>query len=502
MNADKIVRYSNSCHVLKETRQKVEEEFIRLFCTSTSFPSFGDVVYRQFHALAKLSSYAREKVSRWHLKEEKPPNVLLLGVDTNSRLNAHRNFKETLSLLESWGAVEMLGYTKVGESTYPNTVAFMSGYSIGDMRQYCYKTVRVAQDFCPYLWKAYDKVGYLTATVEDVPLGTSFNFLKAGFVHKPTDFFVRPLMLAVMKHLLRENNWYVRCLGSSMIENVMLNYIQDILNKANDKAPVFLHGWLAVLAHECSNSAKYGDKPISNFLRKIDKENTIIMFMSDHGDIYGEFRETVQGWYEDKLPALWVYLPPRLRERFPTWYDSLQVNSKRLTSHFDMYKTLVHILQTFDEDNKAQETYGRLSHQIGKSLLEPVPEDRTCSEAGVPEGYCACAEPTEIHVDNIKVKQATNAALKFITNMLPSQCEPLILKEILKAKYFKTPKDSEVYIISFMVDPGEFLFEGTVKQEPNSDEFVVTNDVLRMNKIVRKVDCINIPLLERYCYCK
>lgn len=91
----------------------------------------------------------------------------------------------------------------MGETTFPNTVAFLAGYKLNELGQFCYQSTAEAQDFCPYLWKAYEKFGYLTATLDDAPFGTAFNFLKAGFVHKPTDFFIRPMMLAVMKHMPR-----------------------------------------------------------------------------------------------------------------------------------------------------------------------------------------------------------------------------------------------------------------------------------------------------------
>lgn len=285
-----------------------------------------------------------------------------------------------------------------------------------------------------------------------------------------------------------------------MIEEVIIKYINDILASSQD-APVFIHSWLTVLAHECSIAAKHADTIFAKFLREVDKKNTIIVFMGDHGEVFGQFRETVQGWYEDKLPSLWIYLPDKLKARFPQWVESLHINSKRLTSHFDLYKTLVHILQTFDTENLGRETYEKQSHQYGQTLFQPVPENRSCSDAGVPEGYCACSEPQSLNVSDPQVLTAVNVALQYIIKMLPKECEIPELAEVVEAKFFVTPKDYNVYIVTFITNPGHFMFEGTVKQDEKG-ELVVANDVLRMNKIVRKALCITIPLLERYCYCK
>jgi len=59
------------------------------------------------------------KVDHWKSKKELntsgdnlPPNILLIGQDSTSRLNFRRNMINTMQVLESLGAVEMLGYVK------------------------------------------------------------------------------------------------------------------------------------------------------------------------------------------------------------------------------------------------------------------------------------------------------------------------------------------------------------------------------------------------------
>jgi hypothetical protein len=41
-----------------------------------------------------------------------PPNILIIGQDSTSRLNFRRHMRKTLKILESLGAVEMFGYTR------------------------------------------------------------------------------------------------------------------------------------------------------------------------------------------------------------------------------------------------------------------------------------------------------------------------------------------------------------------------------------------------------
>lgn len=95
----------------------------------------------------------------------------------------------------------------VGENTFPNTAAFLTGYDPAtdpELREGCIKSLATPQDECPYIWKRFGDSGYLTATVEDAPGLVGFNYLKLGFVQQPTDFYFRPFMLAVHKSLPRK----------------------------------------------------------------------------------------------------------------------------------------------------------------------------------------------------------------------------------------------------------------------------------------------------------
>ena len=113
------------------------------------------------------------------------------------------------------------------------------------------------------------------------------------------------------------------------MDQVLLQYINDLLNVSKEKRiPVFLYSWMTNLAHEDINSAKHGDGIYADFLKRADLDNTILFFMSDHGYRYGSIRQTFPGWYEEKLPNLWIRLPLTLRHRFPDWQKYLKLNSR------------------------------------------------------------------------------------------------------------------------------------------------------------------------------
>ena len=56
-------------------------------------------------------------------------------------------------------------------------------------------------DSCPILWRNFSRAGYVTAYVEDEPTIGTFNYKKAGFAHAPTDYYLRPFLLAAQEHM-------------------------------------------------------------------------------------------------------------------------------------------------------------------------------------------------------------------------------------------------------------------------------------------------------------
>jgi hypothetical protein len=107
-------RFSKECKPLKGNVTRLENEFIRVLCYSKYWPLFQDIVYRYFHAVPLIPP--GEKSINLIKSSSDKPNVLLLGIDSLSRLSFHRNMPETREVLESLGAIEMLGYTKCKDS--------------------------------------------------------------------------------------------------------------------------------------------------------------------------------------------------------------------------------------------------------------------------------------------------------------------------------------------------------------------------------------------------
>lgn len=87
------------------------------------------------------------------------PSVLLLSIDSLSRLNLIRSMPTTHRLLETRGFLSLEGYTKIADNTFPNVVSILTGMFEAQMVKRCWKNHEDEMDGCPFLWKEFKKQG-------------------------------------------------------------------------------------------------------------------------------------------------------------------------------------------------------------------------------------------------------------------------------------------------------------------------------------------------------
>jgi membrane-anchored protein YejM (alkaline phosphatase superfamily) len=125
----------------------------------------------------------------------------------------------------------------------------------------------------------------------------------------------------------------IDCLGYLPNDQMIINYLESALDAATaSRTPYFTLSWATKVSHNDINGISFLDVSYANFLNRIIAKgylnNTILIVMGDHGYRYGEFRETVVGYFEQNLPNMWIRLPPRIQQRFPHWQRSLEINAK------------------------------------------------------------------------------------------------------------------------------------------------------------------------------
>lgn len=203
MKFESIIRKMTFCYRIsppicyeQETILPPRAEYIYVECASRKRRK--KLFYRNIHSMVIE-------------KQTKPPkraadpvkySVLLFGIDSISRLNMIRTMPKTVEYLKNKQWFEMEGYNKIGDNTFPNLVAILTGRNVSQFRQSCMKSEEKDMfDNCPFIWKNFKNESYTTAYIEDCPSIGTFNFHKYGFMNSPTDYYSRPYLIGAQKYL-------------------------------------------------------------------------------------------------------------------------------------------------------------------------------------------------------------------------------------------------------------------------------------------------------------
>lgn len=283
------------------------------------------------------------------------------------------------------------------------------------------------------------------------------------------------------------------------------------------------------------NNMYFADDGTLDVLRYINNplhsNNTAVIVLGDHGSRFSSYRKTIWGKYEERLPFMSITLPPWFHTKHKTKMRNLKINSQILTSHFDAYQTLRHMLSL---DNYTK------SRDIGESLFTNIaPLNRTCADAGVPKHFCPCTEFIPVRTNSSLVLKISREVVKAINKMLRGNplskklCDRLKLKQILRAQ-IKAPNDRmakfrntyeiekcdrcgvdfdenfslnvTMYEVVFSVEPSNGLFETTVEYLRDTKTIKVggNDEISRLNVYGDQPKCIamKIPGLRKYCFCK
>jgi membrane-anchored protein YejM (alkaline phosphatase superfamily) len=124
----------------------------------------------------------------------------------------------------------------------------------------------------------------------------------------------------------------MHCIGQTN-DQVILSYVESILKLGQKHTtPIFSISWSTSGTHNGMNYLQLIDNDYTKFMERLDKtgilEQSIVIFMGDHGYTYDEFRNTLLGSFEVNLPNMWILLPSWIKKEFPEWQNSLEINSR------------------------------------------------------------------------------------------------------------------------------------------------------------------------------
>ena len=377
-----------------------------------------------------------------------------------------------------------------------------------------------------WIFKDFKEHGYATLFSEDFPRVASFNYRLLGFKDPPTDHYSRPFWLEA------ENIIKGHCISGRASHNISLEYLMSFYRAYKDR-PKFSLVTHAVISHDDQNTIGYTDDDLKAILQTMEKEfflnRTLLIIFGDHGARFSDVRKSIQGKLEERLPFMSITVPKWFTRKYRNLYKNLIHNSEVLTTPFDVYATLRHIL-----------SYPNYPSGIttGQSLFNRIDKDnRTCENSGVEEHWCPCLNLEEVSTNKPLIKMLAEFVVKFMNNLmskysaLENLCQKLVLKEVqsayidmpnVKLQLFeKSSRDDDcdscgvilgeksvntltkntLYQLQFTTSPNDGFYEATIKMKKGVPS--LRGDISRIDAYGNQPYCIvdKFPLLRKYCYC-
>lgn len=494
----------------------VEEEFVRVICHIDYTE-----IYRDFHAFVPIKEDVEDRCNIALTKDT--VSVLIIGIDAISRLNLYRHMPETVSFIkQNLNFVEMLGYNKIDDNTFPNLIPVLTGLSVEQLEKSCWPTQDSYFDNCSFIWNKYSSHGYRTMFAEDASWMGMFSLYKRGFLKQPTDYYTKTFDNVSENEIGRQrrslNNL---CIGVRLSFKVLLEYLSKFAVTMLDKL-TFSFVWSASFSHDFLNLPKYSDKDYVQLFEKLLNtgvfNKTILIFMSDHGIRTGKILTTYQGHLEDRLPFLFIAYPDWFKKKYTTGVRNLRKNMHRLTTPFDLHKTLKDLsnLNKLDRTKIKRRTsllYTLKTQPRGISLFLPISENRTCEKAGIVEHWCTCHKKVNVPTNNSNVKQSVDFLMMSINELFITfpQCSVLKLDKIINARLEKSTAHKAVnttnigtqdYTVIIETVPGNALFEATIRRNAYWKTYSLGGPISRINVYENQSYCVSHFRMKLYCYCQ
>lgn len=300
----------------------------------------------------------------------KRPNILLLVLDNISRQAATWYLPKTVQFLRQ-RTTNTFVYNRMGStghSTAPSMTPILTGKAY-DMdlldrervRTRIYKPTGIVDS--ELLTTIAHNYGYITSYGTDQDHATFLGcywWNRSWFDH-------------VMPPPAKAGSEKTRCIGQYNNHQHGFEYIRklwDIYEKKRN--PVFSY-YHASHGHSMPHKIGLLDSDIVQLLQDALDRKTAVFLIGDHGP-YAQF--------QSKLPFASILLDDSLAAEINI--QKLAINNQvRLTSQYDLYKTLRFLIA------------GKIEQNISPGLnlfLDGIPRNRTCKLAGIPDFRCICSQ--------------------------------------------------------------------------------------------------------------
>ncbi|KAK6174903.1 hypothetical protein SNE40_013465 [Patella caerulea] len=491
----------------------------------TCFDINGIVIYRNYHAFIIPKTKRIKELDKQldqHKARNRPSelmNVWMIGIESMSRLNHIRNMPKTRDvLLNKLGAFDFQGYTKVADNSFVNFVPILTGHFAQEEleRLNINESTKTPADDLNIVWKNFSQAGYSTLFGEGFPNFGTFQYTMGGFQKLPTDYYLRPLTIALEDDSGVWNNDH-NCVHQRSETSIILQYGLDFFKTFRNR-PAFALSFAVRLTHD--EAIKYAYTADDYFFEILNKalyngifNKTVLVFFGDHGFRIGDFVKTFIGKTEERMPMMYVAVPKWFHQKYPQIVNNLSHNTRQLTSNFDIYETLKDILYFSGKPKGNIDA----TTKRGISLFEKIPDYRTCDNAGILPHWCVC----KLEDDGLTKNSAfRDRSAQFFVNEVNNRlkyykmCSKVQLGKVNDFKIFKSTSKNlnnlsahsngfEIYIIkiSVLLNPGSGEFDTTLIYNAHSQTFDSSGAISRINKYGRTADCVKGEQIQPLCYC-
>jgi hypothetical protein len=509
-------------HIKLNNAEKLslQEDFFKASCTGSDNSKYSNI-----HAGVAYRPELHQRKA--NVTSGLGMDVLIIGMDSLSHMTYIRKMKKTHKYFtEKLGGIALDGYNIVGEGTLRALIPIFTGKTESELPR-TLKRLRDPKpvDVYPMVWKDFRNHGYVTAWAEDCPSIGTFTYRMIGFEKPPTDHYMRPFYVAAEQQYGKHKKL---CLGSQRRSQVFTKWISGVYQMYKNRSK-FVFGFHSEVSHGDNNLVETADEDLTDTLKFLREggylNNTLLILMSDHGARFSSVRGTLQGKQEERMPFFGFVFPKWFKTKYRKAYDNFRINVNRLTTPFDLYPTLLDVLD-FKGDGMGDTKHRSIS------LFKEIPKSRTCANADIEPHWCACLNWNSISVEDEKVTSGAKFLLEHINKLMQDKvklCAPLRVLNVTRALqflpdtnmlHFKRSKDADGFVadlsdntavdivvlqIWVQATPGNGLFEATLTYDVSAKTFhVSTDDISRINKYGDDPKCIETAHeeLRKFCYCK
>ncbi|KAL1430635.1 hypothetical protein MTO96_014829 [Rhipicephalus appendiculatus] len=296
----------------------------------------------------------------------------------------------------------------------------------------------------------------------------------------------------------------LKCLGPTTQTQELLDYLSNFVKVMSIRS-FFIFAWFCDITHERVNNAAHADEPFRQMLEALHASgvlnHTVLVFYSDHGLRKDDIRTTYIGRLEDIQPFAFLVFPPWFLQKNPEAARGLRVNQHRLTTPFDLHATLVELLD-YPVHKRPRTAYGL-------SLLNEIPEGRTCTDASIRPKWCSCNVQGGAAVSGTLARAMAHKVASHVNDVLARvtrKCAKYQLLRVMdvtlvQATAADLARNTTHYLVDVMLSPGNVILESMV--HVCGGNIIKVEDASRCDSYKRHIYCMNHdhPLVE-FCYCR